>query len=104
VPEAPLKDVGGKEIPAKSMAGLRVANQHLLEEKRRKTLNEHIAPLAGNSNVRVYLDPLQGISIAPVRMFSVRYIALGGKIVAIPPVYPREERIQYLQNKARIFR
>jgi hypothetical protein len=85
------------------MAGLGVASQQLLTEKRRKSVNEHIARLADRSDVRIYNDRLQRVSVSPVQMFSVRYTGFGGKIVAVPPVYPREEWIQYLQIKARIF-
>lgn len=81
---------------------LRVANQRLLEEKRRKVLDERIAQLADNSNVQLYYGRLKNVKVTPTQMFTVRYIGFGGKILAVPPLYPREEWIQYLQNKKKI--
>ena len=84
------------------MAGFRVANQQLLEWRKRNMLNEHTARMAGISNVCIFLDPLQGLRITLVQVCSVRYLGFGGKVVAFPRVYLREEWIQDLQNKAMI--
>jgi hypothetical protein len=81
---------------------IREAKNLLLAQKKRRILNEYVARLAEESNVRVFFNRLHDLDVTPLQMFTLRYIGFGGKISAVPPLYPREDWVKYLQKKASI--
>jgi hypothetical protein len=81
---------------------IRVAKNLLLAQKKRRVLNEYVAVLAEQSNVRILFNRLHGLDVTPLQMFTLRYIGFGGKINAVPPLCPREDWVKYLRKKASI--
>jgi hypothetical protein len=81
---------------------IRVAKNLLLAQKKRRVLNEYVAVLAEQSNVRILFNRLHGLDVTPLQMFTLRYIGFGGKITAVPPLCPREDWVKYLRKKASI--
>jgi hypothetical protein len=81
---------------------IRVAKNVLLAQKKRRILNEYVARLAEESNVRVFFNRLHDLGVTPLQMFTLRYVGFGGKISAVPPLCPREDWVKYLQKKASI--
>ncbi len=82
---------------------IQVAKDLLLEEKRRNVLNQYVGKLADENGVKIFLDKVRAVNVTPMQMYTVRYIGFGGKISAVPPVYPREGWIKFLQKKVNIF-
>jgi hypothetical protein len=81
---------------------IRVAKNVLLAQKKRRILNEYVAKLAEESNIRIFFNRLHDLDVTSLQMFTLRYIGFGGKISAVPPLYPREDWVKYLRKKASI--
>lgn len=77
-----------------------VARQMLLDEERRKTLDRYVAGLAENDNVKIFRENVLSLKVTPFQMLTYRLIGFGGRILAVPSLYPREGWIRYFnQNK-----
>lgn len=76
-----------------------VAKQMLLQAKKRKVLDEYIAGLAEQAGVRIFYPNVRSLEVTPLEMLTFRYIGFGGKILAVPLLYPREGWIKYYRSK-----
>ncbi len=74
---------------------IQVAKDILLTERKGNILNEYIANLAKEQNVKIFKENIDKIDLTPIQMLTFRYIGFGGKIIAVPPLYPREDWIKY---------
>jgi hypothetical protein len=81
---------------------IRVARDVLLAQKKRQVLNEYLARLAEENNVKVFLSNLRDLNVTSLQMYTLRYLWFGGKISAVPPLYPREDWVKFLQKKASV--
>jgi hypothetical protein len=81
---------------------IRVARDVLLAQKKRQVLNEHLAKLAEENNVKIFFSNLRHLNVTPLQMYTLRYLGFGGKVAAVPPLYPREDWVKYLQKKASV--
>lgn len=81
---------------------IRVARDVLLAQKKRQALNEYLAKLAEENNVRIFFSNLRQLRVMPLQMYTLRYLGFGGKVAAVPPLYPREDWVKYLQKKASV--
>lgn len=78
---------------------IEVAKQMLLAKEKSETLSKYIAGLAENEDVRVYDQKLRNLKVTPLQMLTYRLIGFGGRILAVPALYPREEWIKYFNPK-----
>jgi hypothetical protein len=81
---------------------IQVAKDILLAQKKRQVLNEYLAKLAEENNVRFFLSKLHDLNVTSLQMYTVRYLGFGGKVSAVPPLFPREDWVKYLQKKASV--
>lgn len=81
---------------------VRVARDILLAQKKRRVLDEYMARLAEENNVKVFLSNLRDLNVTSLQMYTLRYLGFGGKISAVPPLYPREDWVKSLQKKASV--
>jgi hypothetical protein len=81
---------------------IRVARDVLLAQKKRRVLNEYLARLAEENNVKIFFNNLRQLNVTPLQMYTLRYLGFGGKVAAVPPLYPREDWVKYLQKKASV--
>jgi hypothetical protein len=81
---------------------IQAAKDMLLAERKRNILNEYIADLAKEQNVKIFRENLNKIDLTPIQMLTFRYIGFGGKIIAVPPLYPREDWIKYYNPEKNI--
>lgn len=72
-----------------------VAEQMLLQLKKQKALNQYIAELADKAGVKIFYPDVRSLKVTPFEMLTFRYIGFGGKILAVPLLYPRERWIEY---------
>ncbi len=77
---------------------IQAANDQLLEKKRNEILNKYISKLASDQSVKIFQSGLNKVNVTPIQMLTFRYIGFGGKIVATPSLYPREEWIKEKNN------
>jgi hypothetical protein len=42
------------------------------------------------------------LNVTPIQMYTLRYLGFGGKVAAVPPLYPREDWVKYLQKKGSV--
>ncbi len=78
---------------------IEVAKQMLTAMKREQVLDEYVAALAEKANVKMFYPNVRSVEVTPIEMLTFRYIGFGGKIIAVPELYPREGWIKYFQNK-----
>jgi len=78
------------------------AKAMLISKRRREVLDEFIAKQAEEQNVKIYLNKLTNIKVTPIEMITFRYIGFGGKIMAVPSLYPIEGWTKYFNKKANI--
>ena len=76
-------------------SSIQAAKDMLMTERKMNVLNEYIAELAKGQNVKIFKENLDKIDLTPIQMLTFRYIGFGGKIIAVPPLYPREDWIKY---------
>ena len=81
---------------------IQVAKDLLLAERKRDVLNKYIAKLAAEQNVKIYNENLNKVDVTPIQMLTFRYIGFGGKIAAVPTLFPREEWIKYYNPEKNI--
>ncbi|MEJ2614856.1 MAG: peptidylprolyl isomerase, partial [Ignavibacteriaceae bacterium] len=74
---------------------IQVAKDILVSERKNEVLNKFIANLAREQNVEIFENNLKKVDVTPIQMLTFRYIGFGGKIMAVPTLYPREEWIKY---------
>ena len=74
---------------------IQAAKEMFLADRKIDVLNKYIANLAGEQKVKIFSDNLKKINVSPTQMLTFRYIGFGGKIMAVPTLYPREEWIKY---------
>ncbi len=74
---------------------IEVAEQMLMQMKKQKVLDEYIAGLAEKAGVKIFYPDVRSLYVTPVEMLTFRYIGFGGKILAVPLLYPREGWIEY---------
>lgn len=78
---------------------IEVAKQMLLDQKKKETLDRYIADLAKRADVEIFPANVKSVGITPIEMLTFRYIGFGGKILAVPMLYPREGWIEYYKNE-----
>jgi hypothetical protein len=76
-----------------------VAREMAIEMKREKVLNQYIAGLAADADVRFNYQIVRDLKVSDIQMLTFRYIGFGGKILAVPMLYPREGWIKYYRNE-----
>ena len=74
---------------------IQAAKNLLLAETKRNILNKYIAKLAAEQHVKIFEKNLNKVDVTPIQMLTFRYIGFGGKIIAVPTLYPREDWIKY---------
>jgi hypothetical protein len=77
---------------------IQVAKDILLTNRRMDVLNKYIANLAKEQNVKIFGNKLNEMEVTSIQMLTFRYIGFGGKIMAVPTLYPREDWIKYYNN------
>ena len=78
---------------------IQVAKDILIAERKNEILNKFIANLAKEQNVKIFDNNLKNVDVTPIQMLTFRYIGFGGKIMAVPTLYPREDWIKYYKNE-----
>ena len=78
------------------------AKKMLLANRRHEVLDRYLARLADDQNVKIYLNRLSTINVTPIEMLTFRYIGFGGKIMAVPSLYPMEDWAKYYDKKGNI--
>ncbi len=81
---------------------IQVAKDILLQKRKSEVLNKYISKLADEQNAKIYINKLTDVKVTPIEMLTVRYIGFGGKIMAVPSLYPREGWIKYIHDKNNI--
>lgn len=81
---------------------IQAAKDLLLEQKRNEVINKYIARLTSGQPTKIFESKLENVDVTPIQMLTFRYIGFGGKIIATPSLYPREEWIKYLKDKQSI--
>ncbi len=76
-----------------------VAREMATEMAKEKALNHYIARLAADSDVKLDLQNVRNLKVTDIQMLTFRYIGFGGKILAVPMVFPRYGWIRYYQNQ-----
>ncbi len=94
-----LVDKKSKVGNAEIKNSIQVAKEMLLAQRKRRALDRYIADLAQQENVKIFGKNLLNLKVTPIQMFTFRYIGFGGKIAAVPMLYPREGWIKYYQQK-----
>lgn len=77
---------------------IQVAKQILLTREKRKTLDRYIANLAEKDNVRIFRNKVLTLKVTPFQMLTYRFIGFGGKILAVPELYPRAGWFKYFRS------
>ncbi len=78
-----------------------VAKQILLAKEKNETLSRYIAGLAEKANVRTMPDNILTLKVTPLQMLTYRLIGFGGRVLAVPALYPRERWIDYFREDKR---
>jgi hypothetical protein len=73
---------------------IQAARDMLLAKTKSDVLNKYVAKLAEEQNVKLYLNRLKDLKVTPIEMLTFRYIGFGGKILAVPALYPHEDWIK----------
>ncbi len=77
---------------------IQVAKKILLTREKRRALNRYIAKLAEKDNVRIFRKKLLALKVTPFQMLTYRFIGFGGKILAVPELYPRAGWFKYFRS------
>lgn len=78
---------------------IEVARELLLAKEKQATLSEYIAHLAAHDNLRLFRQNLLALKVTRFQMLTYRLIGFGGRILAVPQLYPREGWIEYYKQK-----
>lgn len=76
-----------------------VAREMAIETKREKILSEYVADLAAKAGVEFNYQNVRNLKVTDIQMLTLRYMGFGGKILAVPMLFPRYGWIQYYNNK-----
>ncbi len=76
-----------------------VAREMAIEMKREKALSQYIAGLAAKAGVRFNYQNIRAMKVSDIQMLTFRYIGFGGRILAVPMLYPRQSWIKYYRNE-----
>jgi hypothetical protein len=76
-----------------------VAREMALGMKKEKVLNQYIARLAADADVQFNYKNVRALKVTDIQMLTLRYIGFGGKILAVPMLYPRQEWIRYFRKE-----
>lgn len=82
---------------------LQMSKEMLINQMRREAIDKYLAKLAGEQSVKIFKSNLKNVSVTPIQMLTFRYIGFGGKIIAVPSLYPREDWINYMKDDKNIF-
>lgn len=74
-----------------------VARRMLLTEEQRETLDKYIAKRAEKENVKVFWKRVMALQVTPLQMLTFRFMGFGGKILAVPQLYPRAGWVKYFR-------
>ncbi|MCL5268736.1 MAG: peptidylprolyl isomerase [Bacteroidetes bacterium] len=80
---------------------IEAARQILLTKERREELDRYIAGLAEKDDVRIFRQNVLGVEATPFQMLTYRFIGFGGKILAVPQLYPRAGWVRYFRPNER---
>ena len=78
-----------------------VARQILLNKERREELDRYVAGQAEKDGVKIFRQNILGVEVTPFQMLTYRFIGFGGKILAVPQLYPRAGWIKYFRPNER---
>lgn len=78
-----------------------VARQILLNKERREELDRYVAGQAEKDGVKIFRQNILGVEVTPFQMLTYRFIGFGGKILAVPQLYPRAGWIKYFRPNMR---
>ncbi len=78
---------------------IEVAKQMLLAREKSEALSQYVAGLAAKERVRIYGKRLLALKATPFQMLTYRLVGFGGRILAVPALFPREKWIEYFQQK-----
>ncbi len=76
---------------------IEIARQMFLTQERRKVLDKYIAKMAEKENVKVFWRRVLAIQVTPFQMLTFRFMGFGGKILAVPQLYPRAGWVKYFR-------
>jgi hypothetical protein len=76
-----------------------VAREMALETKRERVLSEYVADLAAKAGVEFDYPNIRDLRVTDIQMLTLRYIGFGGKILAVPMLFPRYGWIQYYSQR-----
>lgn len=80
---------------------IEIAGQMLLAKEKSETLSRYIAGLAEKENVRIFRDNVLTLKVTPLQMLTYRLVGFGGRVLAVPALYPRERWIDYFHEEKR---
>jgi hypothetical protein len=81
---------------------VQVAQDLVLNKKRREVINKYLAKLATSQPTKIFESRLDKVDVTPIQMLTFRNIGFGGKIIATPTLYPREDWVDYIKDKKKI--
>lgn len=76
-----------------------VAKQMLLAKEKQETLSRYIAGLAEKENVMLFRRNVLALKVTPFQMLTYRLIGFGGRVLAVPQLYPREGWVKYFHEQ-----
>ncbi len=82
---------------------IQAAKEMLLNQKRNEVMSKYLAKLASEQSTKIFISKLKEVDVTPIQMLTFRYIGFGGKIIAVPSLYPHEEWVKYLNDKKNLF-
>jgi hypothetical protein len=94
-----ILDKQSKISKTKIENSIEVASDLYSRQRKSEVLSKYIADLAEKQKVKIFINKLDKISVTPIQMLTFRYIGFGGKVAAVPPLYPREEWIKYFNSQ-----
>lgn len=81
---------------------IQAATDMFTNESKTEAVSKYVAELAQKQKVKIFENKLDDVKVTPIQMLTFRYIGFGGKIVAVPTLYPREEWIKYYNPKEQL--
>lgn len=80
---------------------IQVAKEMLLTREKRRALDRYVAKLARKESVRIFRNKLLALKVTPFQMLTYRFVGFGGKILAVPELYPRAGWFKYFRSNER---
>ncbi len=75
-----------------------VAREMLLAKEKQEALSRFIAGLAEKEDVRIFRPNVLSLRVTPFQMLTYRLIGFGGRVLAVPALYPREGWMKYFRE------